>query len=310
MLRKRSGSGSDHQNFRPYPENITIPTLEYDDLIYKKHWRDLSPVVIEEYNLIFFVVAKAASSEWKRFFMRLEGNGNWCGSGFIHKSEINGLSHLNDYSLEEAQEMMTSRKWTRAMFVRHPKPRLLSAFLDKAVGHKKHFEEQLCTSYIKSGGEHDLEYCRNHREDFDFFLRDLTATLPDNVHWMPESKRVDEKWWPFINYIATMEELAVDAEHFLQTVVSNIDNVSAWDRVGRTGWSEDERHCDNLGTSPFLGKKDTRHKTDANSKMNRYYTPELENYVEDRFSKDLNNDYFSFTPVNLFETSKEGHDIK
>eukprot|EP00957_Ditylum_brightwellii_P047192 3584024-Ditylum_brightwellii.AAC.1 len=64
-----------------------------------------------------------------------------------------------------------------------------------------------------------------------------------------------------------MEELADNTEHFLQAVVSNIDNVIAWDRVGRTGWSEDERHCDNLGTSPFLGKKDTKHKTNANPKM-------------------------------------------
>ena len=41
----------------------------------------------------------------------------------------NGLKYLNTYSLSEANEMLTSDKWTRALFVRDPKERSLSAYL-------------------------------------------------------------------------------------------------------------------------------------------------------------------------------------
>ena len=133
------GSGA-HDNFNIMPEIENAPTLTSDDLIYKFS-RNTVPVVNEEYNLIFFLVAKAASSEWIRFLMRLQGQDNWCAEGCIHERETNGLKYLSDYSLDEAQEMMTSTKWTRAIFVRNPKPRILSAFLDKAVGHSGHFKK-------------------------------------------------------------------------------------------------------------------------------------------------------------------------
>ena len=304
----------DHKNVRPYPTDLEIPRLEHDDLIYKGTFHPLSPVVIEEYNLVFFLVAKAASSEWIRFFMRLENNPQWCeDGGGIHDPLQNKLTLLKDYSLEQAQEMMTSPDWTRAIFVRHPKPRLLSAFLDKAIGHKRKFDEEFCDKYVKKGkDEFTLEGCREHRLEFDFFLRNITTTLPDNVHWSPISSRMDEKWWPYTNYIATMEDLAEDAKHFLQSLTSNIDGVNAWDRVGKTGWGENERDCDHLGTDPFLGKKDTKHKTNAKTKMLQYYTPELEIFVETgNFKKDLQNEYFPFTPLHLFpETSKEGSNYR
>lgn len=50
-----------------------------------------------------------------------------------HNPRHNNLKYLWDYSLEEANEIMTSPEWTRAIFVREPKQRFLSAFLDKAV---------------------------------------------------------------------------------------------------------------------------------------------------------------------------------
>ena len=45
-----------------------------------------------------------------------------------HNAILSGLKVLTDYSLEEANGMLTSEEWTRAMFVRDPKERALSAF--------------------------------------------------------------------------------------------------------------------------------------------------------------------------------------
>ena len=63
----------------------------------------------EEYKVIFFQVAKAASTdEWKRFFTRLQkGNkSNWfnssTGQGTTHLPDVSRLKRLSDYSLDEA----------------------------------------------------------------------------------------------------------------------------------------------------------------------------------------------------------------
>ncbi len=68
-----SGQGSGaRDNWNVMPDFERPPTLSELDLIYNPS-RNTVPVVNEEYKLIFFLVAKAASSEWIRFLMRLEG---------------------------------------------------------------------------------------------------------------------------------------------------------------------------------------------------------------------------------------------
>jgi len=291
------GSGA-HDNFHALPDIDDQPTLDKNDIIYKFS-RNTVPVVIEEYRLVFFLVAKAASSEWLRFLMRLQGNEKWCSKGPIHERSTNNLKYLSDYSLEEAQELMTSSKWTRAIFVRNPKPRILSAFLDKAVSHSANFRQNICPIFANRGGDYDA--CIEKHKDFDFFLYNITTNLGQNVHWRSIYSRVDEKWWPWMNYVANMEDLSMDAEHFLKTIKSNVDGVSAWERIGKTGWSDNERDCNSLGNSPFLAKKDSRHKTNAKDNMRQYYTAKLEKFVEAHYADDFNNPYFKFNEVKLFE---------
>ena len=295
------GRGSErHNNFRPIPDLEIPPTLKRKDLVYKKS-RNTVPVVNEEYNLIFFLVAKTASSEWIRFLMRLQGSENWC-MPEIHDRHVNELKFLSDYSIEEAQEMMTSPKWKRAIFVRDPKPRVLSAFLDKAVAHEDHFMNETCVVYANKTGNKgaSLDYCIEEHDSFEFFLFSITTTLKKNVHWRSIYSRVDEKWWPYMTYIGNMENLSEDAEEFLQSIHSNIDGASAWDKIGRTGWSDNERDCSNLGHSAFLTKKDVHHKTNAREKMLQYYTPELEEFVENHYADDYENSFFHFSDIRLY----------
>ena len=292
------GSGA-HNNFHIIPTDHH-PTLEDSDLVYNLH-RNTVPVVNEEYNLIFFLTAKAASSEWIRFLMRLQGSDNWC-APTVHDKEVNGLKFLTDYSKEEAQEMMTSLKWNRAIFVRNPKPRILSAFLDKAVQHEKHFMRSNCPLWAEWTAERGgtLQECIERHDSFEFFLYNITTTLNKNVHWRSIYSRIDDKWWPYVNYIAHMKDLSADAEDFLTSIHSNIDGVSAWDRIGKTGWSDNERDCDHLGTDAFLSKKDNQHHTNARDKMLQYYTPKLERFVETHFADDYNNPFFHFSEVKLY----------
>ncbi len=299
------GSGS-HNNFHIMPDYENAPSIEMTDIIYKSG-RHTIPIVNTEYKTVFFLVAKAASSEWLRFFYRLNKSQIWCES-HTHDRMHEGLDMLSDFSIEEATEMMTSPEWTRAIFVRNPKPRILSAFLDKAVQHDESFVRDKCPNYERLGG--DLQECIERHTDFSFFLQNIVPTMHDNVHWRSVYSRVDEKWWPWINYVANMEHLDQDAEHFLKSIKSSVDGVTAWDRIGKTGWGENERDCDHLGGSAFLQKKDERHHTDARTKLRNYYTPELEKFVEIHFADDYNNPYFQFSDLKLFEVEDENVDAE
>jgi len=281
-------------------QQSVLPLVEVSDIIYhtRSDRRSFIPVVNEEFKTVFFSFGKCASTEWKRMFVRMTGNPRWCGK-WIHKKEVNGLKWLNDYSLKEAQRIMTSPEWTRAVFVRNPKDRLLSAFLDKAVKHSANFTHDTCGGYSRLGG--NRQECIDHHLEFGFFLENITTVFPTNVHWMQLYDQIDDKWWPYINYIGYMENIAEDAKSLLQSITSNKDGISAWERCGITGWGINVTQCaSNNGTEPFMGKIDTKHETDAHEKLRAYYTPELEMFVNNKYSKDLNNSYFQFSSVEIF----------
>jgi len=282
------------------------PRLEPDDMILAPY---TIPIVNVEYKAILFQVAKDASSQWSRFFIRLNGDPVWCSERKdLHDKTVNGLAYLSDFPLEEAERMMTSPEWTKAIFVRHPKPRLLSAYLDKVLKRKKGYKG-LCRVYAsllnqQDGRDHDdldLDYnhCFLKRDDFGFFLYNITTVLSD-VHWRSIHSLIDKKWWPHVNFVGKMTTLSEDAKEFLDSIHSNIDNVSAWERIGSTGWGANERNCSAEGTDPFLAERRNRHQTDARDKMMDYYTPELENFVESHWGDDLNNHYFDLEKIKLF----------
>ena len=106
--------------------------IQPTDPIMKKHNSSTTPIVIEEYKLLFFTVEKIGSTVLKQLMRRMMHYENYdehSGTGIPHMWPKNGLKYIHQYTLEEANEMMTSPKWTRAMFVRDPKERSLSAFL-------------------------------------------------------------------------------------------------------------------------------------------------------------------------------------
>jgi Sulfotransferase family len=135
----------------PLPTPVTnstpslVPIYQADNLLIQQgdsiHLRqgwDNSPVVLEEYKLIFFTTAKVGCTVWKQLFRRMMGYEDWKAentkqSMLPWNPEANGLKYLHHYSRQEASAMMTSPEWTRAIFVRDPKERFLSAYLDKVV---------------------------------------------------------------------------------------------------------------------------------------------------------------------------------
>jgi hypothetical protein len=41
--------------------------------------------------------------------------------------------------------------------------------------------------------------------------------------------RLDEKWWPYINFVGSLENVEDDSKRLLE-------QIGAWDDIGKTGW--------------------------------------------------------------------------
>lgn len=113
---------------------------------------DVSPIVLEEFQLVFFTVPKVGTTVFKQLFRRMMGIQNWTSTDgeLPHNPKSNGLKYLYDYTLATANEMLTSPNWTRAIFVRDPESRVLSAYLDKVLhDHGEYIMRHCCPFHSK-----------------------------------------------------------------------------------------------------------------------------------------------------------------
>merc|ERR1719491_696377 len=256
-----------------------------------------APIVVEEFKLVFFIIPKVACSEWKHLFSRMMGKADLVQKQ-IHFKHLSGIKNLNDYSLEETQIMMTSDDWTRAVFLREPKERLLSTFLDKFVN-QRHFHYYCCRNLPKE----ELKVCdeQQTQKNFTYFL-ERTKDCHD-PHWKPQRQYIDEKWWPSINYIGYQGNLEYHVVDLLQRLKSSKDGQSAWKKYGRTGWGEN-------GNGPFLHKDVAPHATHAHDKLRKWYTRCDEKFVEKFWSMEWNSSVYGirkrhlYNPEGITNTSK------
>jgi hypothetical protein len=266
------------------------PIVETTDFIYyrdPKQW-DAAPVVVEEFKLVFFTVPKVACTTWKQLFRRIQGIPNWdvqdSQKRLPHDPDKNKLKYLWHYSVEDANRIMTSPDWTRAIFIRDPKERFLSAFLDKGVGNSAFIKGKCCP---------ETQNCMEDAAQAPSGFLTLIQTC-DDVHWSPQDYRMESKYWPYINFVGHFERLEEDAKRLLQ-------NIGAWEQYGQSGWGPNGKG------GIFQKSTNTQnHVTNAKSKINVWFTQELERRVERFYQVDYDNPIFEFRKTNLTGTKKGG----
>ena len=260
------------------------PQVNYGDWIYLKGDWDGSPVVLEEYKLVFFSSAKVGCTTFKMLFRRMMGLPDWNVEEYENmlpwNPETNGLKYLYDFDRERATEIMTNPDWTRAIFVRDPKERFLSAYLDKVI-HNPNYLRKKCCFY--KGDCVDQAW-----ESLQGFLE--VARFCDDSHWRPQSRRIDARFWPLINFVGHMESIAEDTERLLM-------QIGAWDQFGKLGWGVD-------GDEPVFGVKTGEqgrlHATNARAKLQQYISPELEVVVDEFYADDYANPTLGLEKINVF----------
>jgi hypothetical protein len=279
-------------------QSSQIPEVKSDDVIYNSR----TAFVIPEYKLIFFTFPKVASSEWKRMFMRMNGNPKWCNirEDFnVHGRIQNKIQILHDFEPEVATAMMTSPVWTKAAIFREPKERVLSAFLDKSVK-TDHFVRNCCNKLPSNDLQHQ---CIDGQKSFESFLHFVTEYPEEcfNIHWEPQILKVDSKWWDYIDFIGYQHNLRHDSKQILSQLISTRDESgqSAWERYGMTGWGTSDK-CEDRNHS-FLEENSSIHNIDTGNKLRQWYTPETEKIVEKEWAIEWTIDQIKFPIVKLFD---------
>jgi hypothetical protein len=229
--------------------------IRTNDYIYSKQDFDSSPIVLESHKLIFFTVAGVGDMTWRCLFRRMMGYKDWQDTS----QQFDGLRYLYDYTVSEATTMMTSLDYTRAIFVRDPKIRVLSSWLEHVVNDNGDYIRWPCC-----GGR---ELCvRNNLENFGEFLELINDC--DEPYWRPQAQKMEPRYFNRLNFVGHYAKLKDDARLLLE-------QIGAWDDFGRSGWGQNDD--DGIFHSvPVLSE----------SVFEQYYTRELEKKAQKRYKVD------------------------
>ena len=254
---------------------------------------DSAPFVLEDFKLIFFTVPKVGCTVFKQLFRRMSGYADWNTSDvrLTHDVQYNGLKRLSEYSVERASEIMTDPDWTRAIFVRDPKERILSAFLEKVLAASSPSDSLVRQKCCPERGA----CMRSVGKSFESFLW-LTSQCP-NPHWSPQSERMEKRYWPYINFVGRMESIETDTRTLLQ-------RIGAWEEFGQSGWpkptGKDPDQNNTSSTTAVFASNTALHQTGANTRVQQYYTAETERLVEKLLEKD-----YQHPSLHFFSTEQQ-----
>lgn len=260
----------------PYVEPVDGEILKHDDKIYARGDWDGPPIVIEKYKLIFFTVPEVGATTWKQAFRRMEGLEDWqtlWERGLPHDPYTNGLKYLYDFPIHQAEEMMTSSDWTRAMFVMSPKDRFLSVF--HQMSHDPNFITRRCCPGQRG--------CSSAVASMPRFMELIETCY--STHWAPLVERMDEKWWPYVNVIGSLETVEEDSKRLLE-------QVGAWDDVGKTGWGDngDDRIFPSSSIE-FANAREALHFD---------FSPQVDKMLDKYYAVDFQSKYFNFRSKGVF----------
>jgi Sulfotransferase family len=286
--------------------------VDWSDCIFKgptcNHYSNYSPIVLRHHRLIFFHCPKNGSTEWLKLFRRMMGYKDWATLS-PHDPYQNGLSRLDQYPRHVQLMMMTSPKWTRAMFVRDPLERVLSAYLNKGLSSERYLKKKCCLIFPRGTDderEKELELLQRENPScvplapyeqqptldnfpFETFVNEFMEPCSD-IHWRPQSERIHYKNWKFLNFIGHFDNLHEDMVELLSKVKAIQYAETGWGENGDLGLFERER---SEAEGPV---------THSHDRLNEFYTPELKKKVLKYVKQDYINQWMNLTkPEGFFE---------
>jgi len=269
-------------------------------------------MVFPLHKLLLFGIPKVGITEWLKFLRFSYGAGDY--QAFPHHKRDRVYLLLSSMTEAKAQELLMDPSWTKAVFFRNPAERILSAYLDKFVGEeygrrklrltepamRQHYHQlhvlNETTGSISLEGFVDLmqaerEYDTNFPGTKYADWRGLTWLT--DPHWKPQVMSSSlHTLLPHMDFVGSLSNVANHTRLLLE-------RVGLWESHGTkfTAPTTKALICDlypypNTSIVPegFNQPKSSAgpavHATRSKEKMDKYYTPELLERVQELFAWD------------------------
>ncbi|XP_068955941.1 carbohydrate sulfotransferase 9 [Petaurus breviceps papuanus] len=182
----------------------------------------VSRIYVEDrHKILYCEVPKAGCSNWKRILMVLNGLAS-SAYNITHNAVHYGkhLKKLDSFDLKGIYTRLNT--YTKAVFVRDPMERLVSAFRDKFEHPNSYYHPVFGKAIIKKYRPNACEEKINNGsgvkfKEFIHYLLDSHRPVGMDIHW----ERVNKLCYPcLINYdfVGKFETLEEDANYFLQLI--------------------------------------------------------------------------------------------
>jgi len=294
--------------------------IDWSDHIFSRRtefeWGN-DPIIVEKYKLMYFPIPKNACTTFKQLCRRMMGYEDWQ-TGQEHNPRWNGLKYLGHFPKHKQIEMMTSPEWTRAIFVRDPLERILSAYMEKGLDWAggdvsgAHVKQKCCSLTTKGRpfssdhGDLNITACKEwpfvpyenpltiKSFPFEKFVKNFMRQCPD-PHWRAQSEILSSPAnYKFINFVGHFENKKEDTHALLK-------KIGAFEEFGASGWGNitiqlGGKKPKNITKSLGIFETSfTAHQTGSSKKVDRFYTDELRKLVYDFYRKDYDMEIFNFT---------------
>jgi hypothetical protein len=280
------------KNWSLYPaedyEGLSLLRFPHDSILMTS-FPGCVPFVLKKQKLLLFTVLKVSSTVFTQLAKRLDGNPTWSNNcGNIQNPLTTNLTYLTDLPPSQAENLLLDPEWTKAIFVRDPKERVLSAYLNKAVGEPKYVKRRCCDQRA-SPQVHELLECHDPDSrpivSFEEFLKVIVPHCRDG-HWCRQSELLRPVQWPSIDFVGHFDRLETDTRRLLDDVLG------VWEDMGATGWPHG---------SLYAGSSTVGHQTGAHDRMRQYYNRELEDIADAWYKSDYDSPFLGMTTYRLFE---------
>lgn len=249
---------------------------------------------LPEVKLLFCGIPKVGISEFIKFFRFSYGAKDYL--SFSHFKADRHQFLLKNVGLEKAKELLSDPTWTKAVFIRDPAERLLSAYLNKIKG------GGYTQKYFHIG---QPPYKLNFSEFVDLIsVPDTDCSDPRGLktctdpHWKPQIMTCGLDYLlPYMDFVGSFDHIAGHTKELLSRIGmweefgSKFDPGYGW---GGEGYSKGSipppnrpANYSNLGFNQQEGNSTgIDHSTGSRNKLDEYYTQEIMEKVKEAYALD------------------------
>lgn len=224
-------------------------------------------LVSHEHQLVLFTIPKVGSTELIKLMRRMTGAADWQEDPHYQPDR----PFLRDLGLHRVQAILSDSSWTKAVVLRDPAERLLSAYLDKFCGPPSYAANLFRPNGAGMSFEEFISYVLDENTDP---ARPTGLHPTTDPHWRPQRwVGPIERFLPAIDTPGSFDHLRPWIERVLRTV-------SGWGEFGATGWGP-------RGQAALFDRNDSTHRTGSADRMTDYYDAATLEAVYRAYASDL-----------------------